>query len=196
GEHLLDVMNKKAFGYTGLVPSGEHSMTLMYWVNFNTLGSNYQFSGVHDENNHRLYVGLNGSQPIAGLGDSPITGKNDIKVDKWVHLAAVFDKDASQSVLFLNGQEVKRENSATFKGASLRSLLFGAVHRSKGASDFQDAKLDDIQVWSRALDGSDVQSYMLTPPQPGEAELLAYYDFSRYRGLWVENVATGEFDMK
>jgi hypothetical protein len=36
----------------------------------------------------------------------------------------------------------------------------------------------------------------LTPPQAGEAELLAYYDFSRSRGLWVENVATGEFDMK
>ncbi|EHZ2845752.1 hypothetical protein V9657_001070, partial [Vibrio vulnificus] len=65
-----------------------------------------------------------------------------------------------------------------------------------GASDFQDAKLDGIQVWSRALDGSDVQSYMLTPPKSGESELLGYYDFSRYRGLWVENVATGEFDMK
>ncbi|EKM33710.1 VCBS domain protein, partial [Vibrio harveyi] len=26
--------------------------------------------------------------------------------------------------------------------------------------------------------------------------LLAYYDFSRYRGVWVENVATGELDMK
>ncbi|MGR3011384.1 hypothetical protein ABMX91_22210, partial [Vibrio vulnificus] len=108
----------------------------------------------------------------------------------------VFDTEARQRVLYLNGRELKRDSYVSFKGASLRSLLFGAAHRLQGASDFQDAKLDDIQVWSRALDGSDVQSYMLTPPKPGELELLGYYDFSRYRGLWVENVATGEFDMK
>jgi hypothetical protein len=196
GDHVLDVTDKEAFAFTGLVPTGKHSMTLMYWVKFKTMGNHYQFSGVHDGKDHRLYVGLDDSQPIAGLGDNPITGKNDIKVDKWVHLAAVFDKEASQRVLFVNGQEVKRERSAIFKGSSLRSLLFGAAHRAKGASDFQDAQLDGIQVWSRALDSSDVQSYMLTPPQAGESDVLAYYDFSRYRGLWVENLATGEFDMK
>ncbi|WP_274887142.1 LamG domain-containing protein [Vibrio harveyi] len=196
GDHVLDVTDKEAFAFTGLVPTGKHSMTLMYWVKFKTMGNHYQFSGVHDGQDHRLYVGLDGSQPIAGLGDNLIKGKNDIKVDKWVHLAAVFDKEASQRVLFVNGQEVKRESSAIFKGSSWRSLLFGAAHRAKGASDFQDAQLDGIQVWSRALDSSDVQSYMLTPPQAGESDVLAYYDFSRYRGLWVENLATGEFDMK
>ncbi len=196
GEHLLDVTNKNAFGYTGFVPSGEHSMTLMYWVNFNTLGSHYQFSGVHDDNNHRLYAGLDYGRPIAGVGNSNSTGSDKVGVNQWVHLAAVFDTEARQRVLYLNGRELKRDSYVSFKGASLRSLLFGAAHRLQGASDFQDAKLDDIQVWSRALDGSDVQSYMLTPPKPGELELLGYYDFGRYRGLWVENVATGEFDMK
>ncbi|MBY6235452.1 hypothetical protein KUV99_04685 [Vibrio harveyi] len=196
GEHLLDVTDKKAFGYTGLVPSGERSMTIMYWVNFNTLSSRYQLSGVHDENNHRLYAGLDYGRPIAGVGNSTATGPDKVEVNQWVHLAAVFDKEARQRVLYLNGRELKRDSYVSFKGASLRSLLFGAAHRLEGASDFQDARLDDIQVWSRALDSSDVQSYMLTPPQAGEAELLAYYDFSRYRGVWVENVATGAFDMK
>ena len=51
-------------------------------------------------------------------------------------------------------------------------------------------------MWLRALDSSDIQSYMLTPPQRDETDLLGYYDFSRYLGVWVENVATGEFDMK
>ncbi|MEZ9652845.1 LamG-like jellyroll fold domain-containing protein, partial [Vibrio lentus] len=57
-----------------------------------------------------------------------------------------------------------------------------------------DAVFDDVQLWSRALTKTEVQSYMLTPPLAGEQDLLGYYDFSRVRGQWVENVATGEFD--
>ncbi|POC76470.1 hypothetical protein CRN61_26210, partial [Vibrio vulnificus] len=84
---------------------GERSMTLMYWVNFNTLGSYYQFSGVHDDNNHRLYTGLDYGRPIAGVGNSSSTGSDKVGVNQWVHLAAVFDTEARQRVLYLNGRE-------------------------------------------------------------------------------------------
>ncbi|WP_390503145.1 LamG-like jellyroll fold domain-containing protein [Vibrio harveyi] len=196
GEHVLDVTDKKAFAYTGFIPSSKQAMTLMYWVKFKTLNERYQLSGAHDGQDHRFYVGLKSSSPIIGVGKGNSTWEEQVRANQWVHLAVVYDDSTREQVLYVSGREVKRERAPTFKGNSVRSLLFGAVHKATGASNFQDARLDDIQVWSRALDSSDVQSYMLTPPQAGEAELLAYYDFSRYRGLWVENVATGEFDMK
>ncbi|WP_253260691.1 LamG domain-containing protein, partial [Vibrio harveyi] len=114
-------------------------MTIMYWVNFNTLDSRYQLSGVHDDNNHRLYAGLDYGRPIAGVGNSTATGPDKVEVNQWVHLAAVFDKETRQRVLYLNGRELKRDSYVSFKGASLRSLLFGAAHQLEGASDFQDA---------------------------------------------------------
>ncbi|WP_216364614.1 thrombospondin type 3 repeat-containing protein, partial [Vibrio harveyi] len=55
-------------------------------------------------------------------------------------------------------------------------------------------QLDDVQVWTRALTEQEVQTYMLSAPQRGETNLVALYNFSRVRGDWVENAATGEFD--
>ncbi|CZF87033.1 hypothetical protein GMA8713_05074 [Grimontia marina] len=72
--------------------------------------------------------------------------------------------------------------------------MLGARNGEQGADSFINGQVDDVQVWGRALSGSEVQGYMLTPPVAGEADLLAYYDFSRAKGRWVENVATGEFD--
>ncbi|WP_213053121.1 LamG domain-containing protein [Vibrio sp. B1ASS3] len=196
GEHVLDVTDKEAFGYTGFMPSGDQSMTFMYWVKFKTLDSRYQLSGVNDGDDHRLYVGLDHGRPTSGAGSDRDTESDKVEVDQWLHLAVVFDKASRERIFYLNGREISRDNWVEFQGDSLRSLLVGAMNRLEGASDFQDALLDDVQVWSRALDGSDMQGYMGVPPRAGESDLMAYYNFSRYRGLWVENVATGKFDMK
>ncbi|EKM33211.1 VCBS domain protein, partial [Vibrio harveyi] len=148
GEHVLDVTDKKAFAYTGFIPSSKQAMTLMYWVKFKTLNERYQLSGAHDGQDHRFYVGLKSSSPIIGVGKGNSTWEEQVRANQWVHLAVVYDDSTREQVLYVSGREVKRERAPTFKGNSVRSLLFGAVHKATGASNFQDARLDDIQVWS------------------------------------------------
>ena len=118
GEHLLDVTDREAFAYTGIVPLDQQSITLMYWVKFKTLGRGNQFSGVDDDGNHRLYVGVNSGEPITGVGNSKTSTYkvNKVEADQWVHLAAVFDAPSRESVLYVNGQEVKKARYTKFIG--------------------------------------------------------------------------------
>ncbi|OOE71878.1 hypothetical protein [Salinivibrio sp. ML290] len=74
--------------------------------------------------------------------------------------------------------------------------MFGANNGALGPIDFQDALIDDVQVWNRALSKNEIRSYMVTPPEYGESGLVAYYDFSRSQNNWIENVATRQFDAK
>ncbi len=198
GEHVLDVVGKSAFAFTGIVPSGNTSMTMMYWAKFSQTTSGDQHSGADDGQDHVLYAGINQfSNAIGGVGSSYSTSYEEtFQPNVWMHLAVVYDQAEKQRVLYVNGIEQDRDSYMRFEGTSQRSLMFGALSGVEGATDFQDAQLDDVQVWSTALDGASIQSYMSTPPLPGESGLKAHYNFSRYRGLWVANQATGEFDMK
>jgi len=69
-----------------------NTKTLMYWAKFNTFDKN-QSTGVHDGNDHRLYLGIyEGNLLFAGVGDAytdqVFSGAN---IGEWIHLALTAD---------------------------------------------------------------------------------------------------------
>ncbi|NGO00230.1 LamG domain-containing protein, partial [Grimontia sp. S25] len=196
GDRVLELRDSESYALTGIHADSNSSMTLMYWVMHHGYDGEYQLSGSRDGGDHRFYVGRNGSKLIAGvgknIGNSPQDTFNPSVI--WNHVTVTYDKDSKSLHGYLNGINVLSKSNIDFKGNSARSLLIGAMNNSFGGAFYINGQVDDVQVWSRALSGSEVQGYMLTPPVAGEADLLAYYDFSRAKGRWVENVATGAFD--
>ncbi|WP_172380934.1 LamG-like jellyroll fold domain-containing protein, partial [Vibrio sp. Vb339] len=133
----------------------------------------------------------------AGGGSNAIS-KEDITfaANDWVHLALVVEEGGrfDKYTVYVNGEVFDDFLGYSRESRNTRNLIIGALNSESGVQDHMDAVLDDVQLWSRALTKTEVQSYMLTPPLPGEQGLLGFYNFSRVRGQWVENVATGEFD--
>ncbi|WP_198159519.1 LamG domain-containing protein, partial [Grimontia marina] len=196
GDRVLELRDMDAYALTGFHADSESSMTLMYWVMHHEYDGEYQLTGSRDGGDHRFYVGRDGSKLIAGVGRNIEFSSQD-KFDPlviWNHVSVTYDKDSKTLSGYLNGINVFNKSNVRFKGKSSRSMFIGAMNNSFGGAFFINGQVDDVQVWGRALSDSEVQGYMLTPPVAGEADLLAYYDFSRAKGRWVENVASGEFD--
>ncbi|NGO00445.1 hypothetical protein G5S52_23420, partial [Grimontia sp. S25] len=197
GDHTLDVRGLNGYATTGHHASGNAPMTLMYWVNYASVrGAARQGMGSHDGADHRFYLGIDHQNDhSSGIGRTyKETYDSGLSTESWSHLALSYDPSTRKAVVYINGQAVHTYSYITFNEASSRALMLGARNGEQGADSFINGQVDDVQVWSRALSGSEVQGYMLTPPVAGEADLLAYYDFSRAKGRWVENVATGAFD--
>ncbi|WP_338013050.1 LamG-like jellyroll fold domain-containing protein [Salinivibrio sp. ML290] len=172
-------------------------MTMMYWVKYNHIGANYQLSGTHDGQSHRFYLGLKKSDLTGGVGSDIDYGvRAGLNTEQWANVALSYNPTARQFKIYVNGELNNTESYVNFSGASLYPLLFGANNGALGPIDFQDALIDDVQVWNRALSKNEIRSYMVTPPEYGESGLVAYYDFSRSQGAWIENIATGLFDGK
>ncbi|EIO4564404.1 LamG domain-containing protein, partial [Vibrio parahaemolyticus] len=154
--------------YTGVLPEGAQSMTLMYWVKFNHVDDSsgvYQTSGVHDGHDHRFYLGLRyGNKLIGGLGRDTDYADSTVNAGEWTHLAMTYDSEAREMRLYVNGQLNNSETYIDFDGVSARMLLLGAVNGETNPINFQDAQLDDVQIWSRALTDSEIGEHMLNAP--------------------------------
>ncbi|EIO4564325.1 LamG domain-containing protein, partial [Vibrio parahaemolyticus] len=199
-ERIFNVTGKEALAYTGITPKGSQSMTLMYWVKFDHVNSQYmahQLSGVDDGRHHAFYLGLRFDNYLfGGVGENIAFRNSNTVKGQWAHFALIYDHEINEMRLYLDGKLHRVEKNVSFEEKSLRSLTLGALNSVSGISNFQDAQLDDIQMWTKVLDASEIGRYMVTPPRGDEANLVAYYNFSRSRGNWVENVVTGQFDIK
>ncbi|MFV0448505.1 MAG: LamG-like jellyroll fold domain-containing protein [Vibrio sp.] len=174
------------------------SFTLSTWVKFDRVSGEPQRFGAHDGINHRAYLGITERNRIyAGVGDRYINSQDTgINVQQWVNLALVYDAEQQKFNTYVNGVFVQSRSSVTFNNVNKNAFLIGAIKVKSEVMDFIDGEMDDVQLWSRALSQEDIQSYIIRSPLKGQDDLIAYYDFTKTRGLWVENIATGVFDAK
>ncbi|WP_253918881.1 LamG domain-containing protein, partial [Vibrio sp. Vb339] len=200
GENVLDLRGNQETMQLGYTPQANQSMTLMSWVKFSQINGLDQRMGTYGGSNNNLFIGIDKEGGIYAGGGSETISKDNVPFssEEWTHLALVRTENGAidDYAVYVNGQ-LFDTFSGVFKvrnSYSAYNLLIGALNSYNGVQDHMDAVFDDVQLWSRALTKTEVQSYMLTPPLPGEQGLLGFYNFSRVRGQWVENVATGEFD--
>ncbi|HDM8072176.1 TPA: LamG domain-containing protein, partial [Vibrio harveyi] len=200
GDRELDLRGNKETMQLSYTPQAKQSMTLMSWVKFNQTNGITQRMGTYGGSNNNLFIGIDKDGDMYAGGGSGAISKDNITFSsgEWTHLALVRTENGAidNYVVYVNGQ-LFDSFSGVFKvrnSYSAYNLFIGALNSYNGVQDHMDAVLDDVQLWSRALTKTEVQSYMLTPPLPGEQDLIGFYNFSRVRGQWVENVATGEFD--
>ncbi len=198
-ENVIDLSSKNEFVHTSLVPQESSSYSFLAWVKFDSLSGQKQRMGVLAGSRGRFAYGLDESGDLYVGGGNRYASNVDapFNVGEWVHFGLVKQEDGSLDdyYLYVNGQ-LYSSFRAAFSSDNQLNMILGAVHSESGISDFMEAQVDDVQLWTTALDVYQVQSYMITPPVGNESSLVALYDFSTTRGQWVENKVTGNFDAK
>ncbi len=197
GEYLLDLRGLDAAVRTSVIPKEPESMTYMAWFKFDSL-SGTQLMGLNARNYYRFYFGVSNGMVSVGGGNAyrkysqSLFGSNE-----WVHIALTRQDGGSYSYddfkVFVNGVEIGtflgKYNTQTF-----RNLIIGAVHKANDVNSYMNVLIDDVQIWSKALSNTEIQTYMQTLPVQGEPELMVLYDFNTVWGELIFNTATGEYD--
>ncbi len=197
GDHELDLRSNSAYMFTSFVPKQTGSMTFMSWVRFGSLTGKVQKMGTYGGGAQAFMVGLDEEGDYWAHYGGSAGGNLDapFNSDEWVHLALAKKENGNYDIysLYINGERYIY-TGGFYKDLNTLNMIIGAVNHQDGVQYHMDAVIDDVQFWSRDLTQEEVNTLMFNPPNMSDSQLVAYYDFSQYRGQWVKNVATGEFD--
>ncbi len=97
-------------------------------------------------------------------------------IRQWTHLAATFDSTTAR--LYVNGSQVAQRPSAGAVWYGTSDLLLGVGYHSKfGGYSFFRGMLDEVRVWDRALDSTQIQNQMKTVLAADAEGLVGYWNF-------------------
>ena len=163
----------------------------MCWMKFNSF-NNPQAIGINDYENHRFYIGMNGSnQIVAGMGDNYTSVDiPPLQTDQWYHFALT--GDGSLAKVFLNGDE-KERFTYTFTDTCNGYFFFGSRNSQNVSNLYIDGQLDDIQIWEKELSYYHVMQYRLYPPTGQEEGLVVYYPLKEGWGNYSKNFASNDY---
>jgi glucose/arabinose dehydrogenase len=111
-------------------------------------------------NADQLFLGFQGATPYFGVrtpSGSTKAGSGSVPLGQWVHLAGTYD--GNRIILYVNGVERARVAKTGALVASSRPLLLGANANGLDplvGSEFLAGGLDEVRLFSRALDPSEV----------------------------------------
>ncbi len=136
---------------------GASNFTVQLWINFSSLSGEQtlfeKFTGGSGPGYTITKLSNNRFQLFAN-GAGSMTSSSGTSGSSWDHL--VVRRDGSAFEMFLNGASVATMTSANAITNSPNPLLIG---ERQGGQDFPlDGRLDEIAVWSRALDNSEVST--------------------------------------
>lgn len=135
------------------------NFTFSSWVNIILGGQGIGTTGTiiseGDENANidvcRDYVGTTGVTSTAGC--SSITNGTDVDNSEWQFVVVTGDTNFVR--LYVNGTEVSKEAFTSVNAGTLNDSSIGASFDA-GISSFLNGELDEIGIWNRTLDSSEV----------------------------------------
>jgi hypothetical protein len=126
------------------------------------------------------YSRSNERRPSAGIrtasGEYSNWGGEEIRDNVWTHLAMTYDAAGGTDnfKLYVNGR-LSASQTVTGELTAGDGILFVA---GKGSSEYFNGEMDELRLWSKALDGDEISSNMNRVLQGNEPGLAAYYNFN------------------
>ena len=169
-----------------------NNATWMAWVNCNDLNTpqiisskwvnsqntQWAFGRYHQNNlSGEFYLTLRASN---GNYNAHYSNGFNLQINEWSHISIVWNLDSLY--FYKNGVLLNVEYTGQY---SLRQtsgdLLIGAQNSSPHEY-FWNGKLDDIQIWNKALTQDEIQNYLNCPPENNEIGLIRYWSFEEGSG--------------
>ena len=125
-------------------------------------------------NADQLFLAFKDATPFFGVNTPSGTakaGSGSVPLGQWVHLAGTYD--GARIILYVNGVERARVAKTGALVPSSRPLLLGANANGTdplAGSEFLAGGLDEVRLFSRALDPSEVAA-LANPPSPPDVEI-------------------------
>jgi hypothetical protein len=120
--------------------------------------------GTTSKSGGQLFVG---EQCLASGVRTPLTVTSPLLYQTWTHVALTFSSSSQNLTAYLNGVPVGNMPTAFLpQTSSLLRLGFGTI-----------VYLDDIRIWSRALNSSEIFTVFRSPSNPIAANLVLWFNF-------------------
>ncbi|MCC5935277.1 MAG: hypothetical protein JJU35_13605, partial [Balneolales bacterium] len=165
------------------------SFTVETWVQFNSLNGDKGIVGageIGDLSNH-LHLLARNQRLHMGFWSNDTSGSTVLETGRWYHAAFVYDADAEEQRIYLNGgHEATGTERPPLTGN--RELLIGRFV----VVNFLDGVLDEFRIWNRALPQAEIQQHMNRVVQPSDArfqDLAMYLRFDQRSGTAVADLA-------
>ena len=128
--------------------------------------SNYSLDEISIKSNYgKVSSRLTRSYRNGNRSGSSSSGSNQTLAlnNQWVNIVAVFNTDYRNVTLYSNGYKISPGNSGSntftsLSGGSAGSRLIGATVDALYSPQFWKGKIDEVIIWNRALDCSEVAS--------------------------------------
>jgi len=130
---------------------------------------------------------------LAG-GGFPVTGKTEFEVDKWYHLAVVFD--GSTIKLYVNGEldgQVDAPRGPVIlcgKTDKRRFCLGGSLN-----SRLLNGYISEARVWKKALTQNEIQNNMCYISPDNYKDMVAYWRFNEGEGSVIKDWTGNGWDI-
>jgi type II secretory pathway pseudopilin PulG len=137
------------------------TLTLAGWISLQTIPG----AGVYQTVLHKgatttarnYFLQVVGGQLSFGFHDTSgslqrFTGGTVATANRWYHVAATFDKAASQVALYIDGALVRTWSTSKFPATNTGALTIG----KSPYGDYLTGKIDDLRVYGRVLSSSEV----------------------------------------
>lgn len=121
-------------------------------------------------------------------------GDGSLLSDRWA-LVTVVLKGATDMNIYVNGVDVGGDYTGTtnfpMSSSSLDSAMIGH-HFSNGYQYWFDGEIDDLRIWSRALDVNEIRTYMCRKLKGNETGLAAYWALDETDGNVTRDASTAK----
>ncbi len=110
----------------------------------------------------------------SGSGEQLINGGQPLPVGEWLHVAVTLE--GSTGILYLNGEEVGRNDAMTIAPKDLGITNQNYIGKSQWTGDvYLDGRVDEFQIYNNALSAEGILALYQAQPRPpiAESELKA-----------------------
>ncbi len=130
---------------------------------------------------------------LAG-GGFPVTGKTEFEVNKWYHLAVVFD--GSTIKLYVNGEldgqiDAPRPPIVLSGKMDSRRFCIGASTNSRLLNGY----ISEARVWKKALTQNEIQNNMCYISPDNYKDMVAYWRFNEGGGSVIKDWTGNGWDI-
>jgi len=143
-----------------------HNMTSSWsvsaWVNPESFTVESRVLSVGDNGLEDYFVGMN-TNGYAGMGyaaqAAAFEAVNAIALATWSHVVWVHDDHGNEDIIYINGKETRRwtgRNSNPAAGTGGEKLRIGGHPNSANIYNMYDGLMDEVALYSRALDYGEV----------------------------------------
>ncbi|MCH8487873.1 MAG: T9SS type A sorting domain-containing protein [Candidatus Cyclonatronum sp.] len=165
------------------------SFTVETWVQFNSLNGDKGIMGAGENGgfSDHLHLIARNQRLHMGFWSNDTSGSTVLETGRWYHAAFVYDADAEEQRIYLNGGlEATGTERPPLTGN--REMMIGRFVEV----NFLDGFLDEFRIWNRALPQAEIQQHMNLVVQPADArfqDLTMYLRFDQRSGTAVADLA-------
>jgi len=163
-----------------------NAFTIETWIKWNpSSASDPQF--ICGKGIEQMEIHTAGDAGANGLRFIPVTGVyldayNVLPINKWTHVAVVYNASTSFAKMYINGTEVSLvKNGPGTIGTTPPNTTseFAIGRRPPIASYYLKGSVDEFRVWNSVRSQSEIAANMYKELQGTESNLLAYYKFNQ-----------------